>query len=142
MKNRDAVPTFYDGRNGFMSDDFQQMVSDGLKKISNGLNEIAKHIEALSEADSQTAPASKEKPTKKQPPAKRKNLARSTSQKKKPTDTDIVFGIIAGSTEGMTTDGLSQETGFDKEKIRNIVQRLKKQNRIKTKKRGVYVVNG
>jgi predicted transcriptional regulator len=44
--------------------------------------------------------------------------------------------------DGMTTDRLSQETGFDKKKIRNTVQNLKKQNRIKTKKRGVYVANG
>lgn len=116
-----------------MRDDFQEMVSDGLKKISYGLKEIAKHMEALLEADFHAAPASKstEKPVKKRSPAKQK----------KQTDTEIVFDIIAGADEGVNTARLSQETGFDKKKIRYTVQNLKKQNRIRTKRWGVYVAN-
>jgi hypothetical protein len=65
------------------------------------------------------------------PDAKKKSLMT--------TPTDIVLSIIKSSGKGVTVAQISKGTGFSDTKIRGIIYRLKKSDRIKNKRRGVYV---
>ena len=65
-----------------------------------------------------------------------------TIPRKKPAinATAVVFEIISGAEKSITMDELQKETGFDKKKLSNILQRLKKQDKIKSVNKGVYAV--
>ena len=65
-----------------------------------------------------------------------------TIPRKKPAinATAVVFEIINGAGKSITMDELQKETGFDKKKLSNILQRLKKQDKIKSVNKGVYAV--
>ena len=52
--------------------------------------------------------------------------------------TVVVYEIISGAGKSITMDELQQETGFDKKKLSNILHRLKKQDKIKNVKKGIY----
>ena len=55
------------------------------------------------------------------------------------TANDVVFSIIKSSSKGATVAQINKKTGFSDTKIRGIIYRLKKSDRIKNKRRGVYV---
>jgi len=65
----------------------------------------------------------------KKAPAKRKRL----------TDTDKVINIINRTKRGVSTKALSKKTGFEAQKIANIVFRATKTGKIKIKSRGIYI---
>ncbi|MCD6295578.1 MAG: hypothetical protein J7M30_00295, partial [Deltaproteobacteria bacterium] len=89
------------------------------------------------------------KKTKAKPKAKAKTKAKPVKRAvpkkvvgrkaKKVTATDSVLAVINRSKNGVNTARLKQKTGFDEIKIRNIVFRLKKQKRITSKPKGVYI---
>jgi len=53
---------------------------------------------------------------------------------------DTVFGFIKRSKKGVDTATLINKTGFVQKKIFNIVYKLKKQGKIKSEKKGVYMM--
>ena len=55
------------------------------------------------------------------------------------TAAETVYQIIKSKKAGIDTADLMKETNFDEKKVRNIIYKLKKQEKIKTAKRGVYV---
>lgn len=57
---------------------------------------------------------------------------------KKPSALEVVEKIILDSRGGIDTAGLILRTGLDAQKIRNLVQQLRQQNRIRNISRGVY----
>jgi predicted Rossmann fold nucleotide-binding protein DprA/Smf involved in DNA uptake len=65
-----------------------------------------------------------------------------TIPKKKPAmnATAVLYEIISSAGKPITMDELQKETGFDKKKLSNILQRLKKQDKVKNVKKGVYEV--
>ncbi len=70
-----------------------------------------------------------------------KKAIRKTSAKKKTskTATDTVLSIIKRNKKGINTSTLEQKTNFDAIKVRNIIFRLKRQGKIQSKSRGIYV---
>lgn len=52
---------------------------------------------------------------------------------------DIVFDVICKFNEGIDFEGIKAATGFDDKKIRNIIFRLHKLNKISRKRRGIYI---
>ncbi len=52
---------------------------------------------------------------------------------------DTVMDVIADSSEGMTVADIEEKTGFDVIKVRNVIFRLHKMDKIKRMARGVYV---
>ncbi|MBW1814388.1 MAG: hypothetical protein JRJ39_12165 [Deltaproteobacteria bacterium] len=52
---------------------------------------------------------------------------------------DIVFDVICKFHEGIDFEGIKAATGFDDKKIRNIIFRLHKLNKISRKRRGIYI---
>jgi hypothetical protein len=55
------------------------------------------------------------------------------------TATDQVLDIINRSKKGVNTVTLMKKTGFDRQKVRNILQRTYKQGEIKRADRGIYI---
>jgi len=51
----------------------------------------------------------------------------------------IVLGLIQGSQNGIDTATLIKKTGFTNAKIHMNVYKLKKQGKVKSEKRGIYV---
>lgn len=54
---------------------------------------------------------------------------------------DIVFDVICKFDEGIDFEGIKAATGFDDKKIRNIIFRLHKLNKISRKSRGIYIAS-
>ena len=80
-----------------------------------------------------TKKASKKAVTKK---ASKKTSAKKATSK---TATDTVLSIIKRSKKGLNTAALEKKTTFDAIKVRNIIFRLKRQGKIQSKSRGIYV---
>ncbi len=57
------------------------------------------------------------------------------------TAAETVYQVIKSKKGGIDTSDLMDETKFDEKKVRNIIYKLKKQDKIKTAKRGVYVAS-
>jgi len=55
------------------------------------------------------------------------------------TATDQVLDIINRSKKGVNTATLMTKTGFDRQKVSNILQRTYKQGKIKRADRGIYI---
>lgn len=56
------------------------------------------------------------------------------------TFTDKVFEVIASAGRGVGVAEIQHRTGYDSKKIRNIIFRLGKDNKIKRVSRGIYTV--
>jgi len=55
------------------------------------------------------------------------------------TALDTVFGVIKRSRNGASFKDIQVKTGYDDKKIRNVIFRLNKMERIKRKRRGIYM---
>jgi len=83
--------------------------------------------------------------TVKRAPAKKKTVKAKAVKKavlKKPKTSsaiDTVMGFIQRSKKGIDTGNLVTKTGFNKRKIANVIFKLKKQGKIKSTVRGIYV---
>ena len=53
---------------------------------------------------------------------------------------DTVFNTIKSFRQGAGFSDIQTKTGFDEKKLRNIIFRLNKLNKIKRKSRGIYIV--
>ena len=103
-----------------------------LNKIAGDLMKVAKKAEALAEKlDSQGKPKQ----------AAKKTAPKKASKKtaKQPTAADTVYKVIARYKKGADVERIKQKTGYDTKKIQNIVYKLKKQGKIKSETKGVYM---
>ena len=76
----------------------------------------------------------KAKPVKK---AAGKKISKKTA--KQPAAADTVYKVIARLKNGANMATIKQKTGYDNKKIHNLVYKLKKQGKIKSETKGVYV---
>ena len=127
-----------------------------MKNLKKDLNAVSKEIKALQKkVDKLIVVVGKlEKPkVAKKPKAKvvkrkpvKKTVAKKVAAKKlaarKTTKTaiDIILGIIKGSKKGVNTTVLKKKTGFADYKIHNIVYKLKKQGKVKSVGKGIYLL--
>jgi hypothetical protein len=109
-----------------------------LEKVGSDLKKMAEQVETLAgklEAQKKASPkrtAAKAKPAK----TGTKKVSKKTAQ---PTAVDTVFGIIKRYKKGASMATIKQKTGYDSKKINNLVYKLKKQGKIKSETKGVYV---
>ena len=94
--------------------------------------------------DMKTAMRAKDKKkvvTKKAAPKKimAKKAAPKKAAAKKVTAADTVLKAIQGLKKGIDTARLMKKTGFDQKKVANIIFKLKKQGKITSPKKGLYV---
>ena len=106
-------------------------VLKGLRTLTAKTEKLAKKLEALE------AP----KPARAAGARGRGRVAKKAAGRpaRKETAIDAVFGIIKRSRKGIDTASLKDKTGFEGRKIRDLIYRLRKQGRIKTTGRGVYL---
>lgn len=121
-----------------------------LQAVMKELKSLTKRVDKLSAAIDKAIkakPANKPKAAKKAAPKKAPKPTKPTKAVKatkatkaqKETAADAVFSIIRRSRKGVNTSVLKEKTGFDDKKIQNIVYKLKKQNKIKSERKGIYV---
>ena len=104
------------------------------KDITALSKKVDRMIVAMEKLEKVKTKVAKGKPAKKAAPKK--------PSAKKPvqlTAADTVFGIINKRKKGIGTAELMKRTGFDQKKMYNIVYKLKKQGKIISAGKGVYV---
>ncbi len=118
------------------------IVSDGLKTLAKGVEAIAEKVDEVAKSQGLTEQKSKKSSA---ATAKMKTAGKSAQKtaKKKAggpeTDTDKVLKIIGRYKKGASTAVIMQKTGYSQKKIANIVYRLRKQQKIKSVDKGVYL---
>ena len=123
-----------------------------LKLVADGLKSIAQCVEAISDkvdeyAESQTAeqtkyaakPEAKESAPKKKVTRKKTVEAPKKNAAKAPTASETVCNVISTSKNGIDVTTLVQKTGYDRKKLSNAIYKLRKQGKIKSTGKGVYV---
>lgn len=104
-----------------------------LKNVAGDLVKAAKAIEKVADQlDAQEKPAIK---------AVKKTAAKKVLKQaaKQPTAADAVFSIIKRYKKAVNIPTIKKKTGYDEKKIHNIVYKLKKQGKIKSEQKGVYL---
>ena len=107
--------------------DLQSMVKS-LKELTEKTEKMIKRLEKL-EKKAQAAKKPKAKAAKKAPAKKPTKLSASGT----------VLAIIKRSRKAIDTATLKKKTGFEGRKIRDIIFRLRKQGKIKSERKGIYV---
>jgi hypothetical protein len=123
-----------------------------LEAISKALNGLVQKVQKLQEqiaeetkpAKKPKAKAVKKKAVKKAPvkkvAAKKAAPKKAVPKKAKPaTAADTVFNIIKRYKKGIGNAVLMEKTGYNQKKIANLVFKLRKQGKIKSVAKGVYV---
>ncbi|MCU0613599.1 MAG: hypothetical protein MUD09_00800 [Desulfobacterales bacterium] len=120
---------------------FLQNVAEGLRSLAGMVDTLAcksGQLDKLNPAgceDPKNAEAARGKSNK---GYKRRKIIRT---EKATTAAETIYHVIKSKKAGIDTSDLIKETDFEDKKVRNIIYKLKKQNRIKTAKRGVYVAS-
>ena len=102
-----------------------------LRKVASDLMKAAKEVEKLAGKLAAKTEA-KAKPVKKAA----KKVLKKTAQ---PAAADTVYKVIARLKKGANMATIKQKTGYDNKKIHNLVYKLKKQGKIISETKGVYV---
>jgi hypothetical protein len=109
-----------------------------MNRIEKDLKAIAKDLKNLTQKTEKMVNRLDKAQAAKKPKAK----AVKKAVAKKPTrvsSSDTVLAIIKRSKKGVDTVALRKKTGFEGRKIGDIIYRLKKQGKIKTEGKGLYV---
>ncbi|MFC1825710.1 hypothetical protein ACFL9T_23620 [Thermodesulfobacteriota bacterium] len=115
---------------------FLQTMSKGLWALAEEVDKIENIIDEL-ETRSTKKTKGKRKPGKKQA---KKTPAKKTARKTvKKTATGAVMAAIERSRKGVDTATLKKKTGLTDKQIWNIINRLKREGKIKSAQRGIYV---
>ncbi len=72
-------------------------------------------------------------------PGKKIMTGKAAPAKKVKPPFDTVVGIVRRSRKGVTVAQIKEKTGFDDKQIRNFINKARRQGRIKSRNRGVYV---
>ena len=122
-----------------------KVIKRELESIAKSLKALTKKTESIAQKLAKMEAAAAKKSKAKAParaakkPAAAKGKKAAPSKVKKVTATDAVFAVIKRSRKGVNTATLKDKTGFNETKVRNVIFRLKKQGKIKTKTKGVYI---
>ena len=138
-------------------DQIFKAMSEGLKTLAQAITGIADKVEHMAGQEKEEKPRAKraakpktkakaaakkaapKKKTKAKSAAKKpKKAAQAPRQTQKKTALMQLNELIAQYPQGVDTEELKKKTGFDDKKIHNIVYKLKKQNKIKTLRKGIY----
>jgi hypothetical protein len=113
-------------------------VLSSLKMLTQRTEKMLRELDRLEKAAA--AEKGKRKARPKTRPSKRRVAKKTLPRKeKKVAAIDTVFALIKRSPKGLNTTVLKRKTGFNDRKIWNIINSLKKQGKIKSEQRGLYV---
>ena len=105
--------------------DLQSVLKD-LKALTKKTEKIAKGLDRLKQAKPVKTP-------------KAKTVRKATRKEKKVAAIDTVLALILKSKRGVDSATLKKKTGFKDSNIRTAIYRLRKQGKIKSERRGVYI---
>jgi hypothetical protein len=120
-------------------ENFLQNVAEGLRSLADVVETLAEKTEQYQNLGSfkkGNERISEAAEAKQGNGGKRRKIIR-MERPKNPSET--VFQVIQSQKEGIDTSDLMKATQFEEKKVRNIIYKLKKQNRINAARRGVYV---
>jgi len=132
-----------------------QAVLKGLKTLTQKAEKLGKKLDKLEKATVQK----KAKPkVARKPRAKAKAKAKAKAVAAKPrrakaaakpaqprsrrstqSAADTVYGIVSNAKNGVTTAQIKEKTGFNNQKIRDNIYKLRKRGLIKSEQKGTYV---
>ena len=118
-----------------------QAVNRDLKALSKKVDRLVVAVGKLEKpkvAKKPKAKVVKKKPVKKTV-AKKVAVKKPAAKKTTKTVIDTVLAIIRRSKKGVNTAALMKKTGFSEKQIHNNVYKLKKQGKIKSVGRGLYL---
>ena len=118
-----------------MKKEVESLVKE-LKSLTQKTEKIVKALEKLEKDQVKSKPVKK---------AVKKTAVKKTA--KKPTTskvargsvTDAIMGVIQANSEGVNTDQIMEQTGLNKIQVWGTINRAKKEGKVKTVKRGIYV---
>lgn len=124
-------------------DEIIKTVAEGLKIMAQGAEVLAEKLEIIAKSRMDEKAKREAEPARKAPAKPEKRVKQAPAKKvaaQKPiTAVDTVLKIINRSEKGVDTPTLMKKTGFNEKKIHNLVYKLKKQGKIKSAGKGVYV---
>jgi putative endonuclease len=115
------------------------------KKLKKDLQTVNKELKALAKKTESLLKAFDKLEKPKAKPSKAKAVKKPPAKKVAPkkaapaTAADTVFAIIKRYKKGVDTKTLMQKTGYEKKKISNLFYKLKKEGKIKSVGKGVYL---
>jgi len=110
-------------------------VQKDLQSAQAELSKLYEIVDNLEKTVGGVKPAKPPKPT----PAPRKAARRKSKASLKGTATERVLGLIENNADGISMDAIIKETGLERNTIYGILNRAKKQNKVRSPKRGTYV---
>ena len=119
---------------------FVKAFGEGLRTLAQGVHAIADkldgYVDTSNDRDFEPEPAANDY----NPPEAVEETPDITVSEKKPaiTSTAVVHEAIVNATKPISMDELGEQTGFNTKKLNNIIYRLRKQNKIKSVRKGVY----
>lgn len=119
---------------------FVKAFGEGLRTLAQGVHAIAdkldSYVDTSDDGDFEPEPAANDY----NPPEAAEKTPDNTVSQKKPatTATAMVYETIITATKPITMDELGEQTGFNTKKLNNIIYRLRRQNKIKSVRKGVY----
>lgn len=121
---------------------FLKTVVDGMKGVAQGIEALAEKLDTITKARmDEKAKVAKKAPAKKvaakKAPAKK--VVEKAAAKKPATAVDTVLKVINRSKKGVDTAAIMKKTGFSQKKIHNVIYKLKKQGKVKSVGKGVYL---
>ena len=117
-------------------DVFLKTVVEGMKAMSQGIEALAEKLDTIAKSRVDKVKA---KSARKAPSKPKKSVAKKAAPKKPITAAETVLKIIRRSKKGVSPATISEKTGFAPKKVHNIVFKLKKQGKIRSVGRGLYL---
>ncbi|MBW2066100.1 MAG: hypothetical protein JRJ03_14370 [Deltaproteobacteria bacterium] len=117
-----------------------QSVEKGLEALTQKTKDMQKLLDNLEEAliIEQPTDSGKREPTRARKRPSRRTAVPVVKKSKRQTATNAVLSAIEGSRTGLSTAEIKAETGLPEKKIWDIVNRLKRQGKLKSPRRGIY----
>ena len=113
-----------------------------LKALTKKTEKIVTALGKLEKAQAKPKPVKKAaKPRKaiKKAAVKKPAKKATTNKSAKGTVVGAVMGVIQANSKGVNTDQIMEQTGLNKKQVRGTIDRAKREGKIKTVKRGIYV---
>jgi len=115
-----------------------------LQTVNKEINALVKKTESLLKAvgkldKPKAAKKPKAKPAKTKAPMKAPVKKAAVKKVVPVTTADAVLAIINRSKKGVNSETLVKKTGYNQKKISNLVYKLRKQGKIKSPEKGIYV---
>lgn len=115
-------------------------VKKDLKEVVKTLKQLARQVEQMTKGLERSEKTRTTQLSKAKAKTSPKLLSKKTAKKRSNVSAaEIILDLITRSKNGINNVALEKKTGFNNQKIRDNIYRLKKRGKIKTVERGVHL---